>query len=116
MSSFFLWCGVWGTAGSWAKKKQPQNLQTYQQSEVTEGREKKVTTDSSPCTASYLDCTSPACFVRRSFGCIRILTLVREDLSIKHTIKVKGLTVNTHCSVYYTGVVITDSEAVLILL
>lgn len=36
LSSFFLWCGVRGAAGTFAKKKQPQNLQTYQQSEVSE--------------------------------------------------------------------------------
>lgn len=41
--SFFLWCGVWGSASSWAKKKQPQDLQTYQQSEVTDEKGKPQT-------------------------------------------------------------------------
>lgn len=40
LSLFSLWYCLWRPAGC-AKKRQPQNLQTYQQSEVTERKKTK---------------------------------------------------------------------------
>lgn len=54
-------------------------------SEVTAGKE-KATADSSHSAVSYLDCTPPACLVRK----IHISTPMRVDLSMKPIIKTKG--------------------------